>query len=170
MRLRSIVFCAIALIGASCASPRMDSVARLSSTPSVGGGTYTSGGGLSVAADVREAGGLTQVCGVWAMSREQSALTKLAEHQVLGTGSIYMGRERILGNFLYMRRVDPAADYAGQEANCTVTKRPWRASDATLAPVIHFPRQIVNDESHGGFGLGGPRVWFRPGGPGAGDS
>ena len=162
--------CSVALLSAACAIPRTESVSRLGSAPVVSGGTYTSGGGLSVAVELRDAGGLTQVCGVWALSRQQSALTKLAEHQVLGSGSVHLGRERILSNLLFLRRVDPSPDYAGQEANCTRTARAWQPGDAARRPEIHIPQQVVANESENGLGFGGPVVWFRQTGPGAGDS
>ncbi len=175
MRLRTVVLGGFALALASCAIPRTDSVARLSSYPVVSGGTYTSGGGISVAVDLREVGGLTAVCGVWAISRQQSVLTKFAERQVLGSSAVYLGQDHILSNFLFMRRVDPAPSYGGKMANCTRTDRVWRQSYAASKPVIRMPRQIVANESDGfgglwGIGLGGPVIWFRQTGPGAGDS
>jgi len=174
MRFGTIVLGGFALALAACAIPQTDVVARLGSDPVVSGGTYTSGGGISVAVDLREIGGLTAVCGVWAMSRQQSVLTKFAERQVLGSSAVYLGRDHILSNFLYMQRVDPAPSYGGEMANCALTDRVWRAGDPALKPVIRIPRQIVADESDGygglwGIGLGGPVIWFRQTGPGAGE-
>ncbi|MEO3415463.1 hypothetical protein AAFO92_12475 [Roseovarius sp. CAU 1744] len=170
MSARSACLTGVVLALAACALPRTDVVARLGENPVVSGGTYTSGGGLTVAVDLREFDGKMLVCGVWALSRQQSALTKLAEHQVLGSGSVHLGRERLLSNLLYMRRVDPAPSYGGQEANCAATGRAWRAGYAALRPEIHIPEQIVANESEGLLILGGPIVRFRQTGPGAGES
>lgn len=170
MRFCNFLLGGFALTLASCAAPVTETVARLSASPVVSGGTYTSGGGITVAADVREDNGMTMVCGVRAISRHQSALTKFAERQVLGTGSVYLGRGRVVSNLLFMQQVDPAPSYGGAEARCITTGRAWAASDAVLRPSINLPRQIVADESEGMFGFGGPVVWFRQTGPGAGDS
>ncbi|MDW3117042.1 MAG: hypothetical protein R8G60_04080 [Roseovarius pacificus] len=81
---------------AACVSLEPAGVARLGSDPALGGGTYTSGGGITVAADLRNQGGRTMVCGVWAQSRQQSILTKLVERKVLGTGAVYLQAKRPL--------------------------------------------------------------------------
>lgn len=170
MKFRNLFLSIFALSLAACAAPRTETVARLSTAPTLSGGTYTSGGGITVAADIREENGQTLVCGVWALSRGQSVLTKFAERRVLGTGSVYLGRERIVSDLLFMQRVDPAPSYGGMEARCIKTSRVWSASDTALRPRISMSRQVVANESHGIFGFGGPVVWFRPTGPGAGDS
>ena len=51
-------------------------VSRLGSDPVLSGGSYDSGGGLTVAVDVQEYQGQTMVCGAWAQSDQQSILTK----------------------------------------------------------------------------------------------
>ncbi len=168
MRFSILAVTGLSLALSACTLPRAEVVARLSQSPTVDGGVYTSGGGLTVAADMRESDGLTMVCGVWAISRQQSALTKLAEHQVLNSGSVYRGRERVVSGLLFMRRVDPAPSYAGQEANCYRTDRPWK-DPANTGPVrIFLPRQPVEEISDSPFG--GGFVMFLPKGPGAGDS
>ncbi|MFD1157041.1 hypothetical protein [Roseovarius aestuarii] len=164
----SLICVATAL--SACALPKTDVVARLGADPVTSGGTYTSGGGLTVAVDLREWQGQTLVCGVWAKSRQQSVLTARAEHQVLGSGAVFLGQERFLSNLLYMRQVDPAPSYGGREANCANTGRAWQSSYATLRPTIRIPRQVVANESDGLLVLGGPIVRFRQTGPGAGDS
>ncbi|MEO1139250.1 MAG: hypothetical protein AAFW87_07315 [Pseudomonadota bacterium] len=143
-------------------------MSRLSATPVVDGGTYTSGGGLTLAADVREAQGRTLVCGVWAQSRQQSALTSLAERQVIGTGSVFLGRERIANNLLFMQQVDPAPTYGGKEAGCLLVDRPWQAADATRETTIRIPRQIVARQDGSKIFGSGVVVWFEQTGPGAG--
>lgn len=168
MKKRVTIGIGLALTLTACALPKTDVVAKLGDAPMVDGGTYTSGGGLTVAVDLRNSDGFTMVCGVWAMSRQQSALTKLAEHQVLNSASVYRGRERLVSGLRYMRQVDPAPSYAGQDANCYRTDRPWRDPASAGAPDIFIPRQVVANEVEGF--IGGFKVFFLPKGPGAGDS
>ena len=150
---------------AACVSLEPAGVARLGSDPALGGGTYTSGGGITVAADLRNQGGRTMVCGVWAQSRQQSILTKLVERKVLGTGAVFLGDEPVVRGLVFMREVEPRADYGGAEAQCVITERPWRAGDETRRPTVRIPGQVVADESDEN---GTMIVEFRPTGPGAG--
>ncbi|MCZ0812898.1 MAG: hypothetical protein ACQEVT_04615 [Pseudomonadota bacterium] len=154
---------------AGCVSPGPEVVARLGEAPALGGGSYSTGGGITVAADMREYQGRTMVCGVWAKSRQQSILTKMVEPQLLGTGSVSVGDDTVLRGLGFMREVAPAADYGGLEADCVVTGRAWRAGDAQRAPVVRLPRQeLVNEADADGGDAGGVIVKFRPDGPGAG--
>lgn len=134
----------------------------------VSGGTYSSGGGITVAVDLREDRGRTAVCGVWAESRQQSVLTKHVEADLLGTGSIAADGTTLVRGLNFLARVDPAPDYTGLPANCVRSERPWRAGDQDLNPIVHIPRQVVLTE--GGDEGSGAHVTFRQTGPGAGDS
>ncbi|HKL46644.1 MAG TPA: hypothetical protein VJ906_10440 [Roseovarius sp.] len=153
---------------AGCVSPGPEVVARLGEAPALGGGSYSTGGGITVAADMQNYQGRTMVCGVWAKSRQQSILTKLVEPQLLGTGSVSIGNETVLRGLGFMREVAPAADYGGLAADCIVTGRAWRAGDAERAPVVRLPRQVLVNEADADEGAGGVVVRFRPDGPGAG--
>ncbi|MEM8581876.1 MAG: hypothetical protein AAGF50_11835 [Pseudomonadota bacterium] len=149
-----------AAIVAGCAPTGQKAVARLSDTPVVSGGKYTSGGGISVAADVRESNGSTLVCGVWAESRAQSVLTRNKAGRVVSKGSVFLGNERIAQNFLFMNKVEPSASYAGQEAGCLLLDRPWSAADAQKTPLIRIPRQLVYNDGGGDFVGGGFLIYF----------
>lgn len=142
---RLCLTCVFALIVASCTTTPAGQRAttKLSDAPLVSGGIYTSGGGITVAADVRESNGSTLVCGVWAESRAQSVLTKNKSSRVVSSGSIFLGEERIAQNLLFMNKVEPSASYAGQEAGCLLLDRPWTAADAQRRVLIRMPRQIV---------------------------
>ena len=131
------------------------------------GGKYTSGGGLTVAADVRPDQGRTLVCGVWAVNPSQSVLTIRKERGVLASGSVFFGGERLVHGLLFMKEVDPAASYAGLPAGCVRLDRPWRAGDAERQAVIRIPRQVVANEARDG-DLG-PVVEFVETGPAAGE-
>ena len=164
---RHAVFIALATVLAGCAAatgPQI--VARLGSDPVLAGGSYDSGGGLTVAADLREYQGRTLVCGVWAQSEQQSILTKGVADDVVATGNLAVGGQTIVRGLLFMAEVPPMADYAGQNAGCTLTDRAWQAGDETRQAEIRIPRQVVyiDGDEEGGTVV----VRFRQTGPGAG--
>lgn len=146
-----LITIAAALALASCAPvpPGQSVVSQLSSTPMLTGGTFSSGGGISVAADLRERDGNTLVCGVWAESNNQSILTKNSANRVVSKGVIFLNSERLVQNFLFMKKVDPAQSYAGKEAGCRLLDRPWQANDANADLLIRIPRQIITCEGRG---------------------
>ena len=135
LMIRHAVFIALATALAGCAAatgPRI--VAQLGSDPVLSGGSYSTGGGLTVAADIREYQGRTLVCGVWAQSDQQSILTKGKARGVVATGSVSVAGQTVVRGLGFMNEVPPMADYAGQEAGCTLTDRAWQAGDATRRP------------------------------------
>lgn len=154
-----------ALLLAACVESGTTAVAKLSDNPVLSGGSYTTGGGITVAADIRERDGRTMVCGVWAESRHQSAQARGKASRVVSTGSVYLGSERIAQDLLFMRKVPPMASYGGLDAGCELTKRPWQAGDASRKPTIRIPRQLVSHDLGPSSGL---TVYFKQGAPGAG--
>lgn len=166
--IRHAAFTALATLLAGCAAwtgPGPKIVAQLGSDPALSGGTYSSGGGLTVATDLREYEGRTLVCGVWAQSDQQSILTKGKARGVVATGNVSVAGQTIVRGLSFMQEVPPMSDYAGQEAGCTLTDRPWQPGDASAAPEIRIPRQVVHVEAdeQGAFS-----VTFKQTGPGAG--
>ena len=158
---------ASALLAACSPATDTRTVARLGPDPALAGGSYSSGGGITVAADVREKDGRTMVCGVWAQSRQQSVLTKHKARGVLDTGAVALGGETLVRGLRFMTEVAPMAEYGGQQARCAVTQRPWRQGDAGRRAEIRLPRQVVEVEIDE---AGGFAVTFQPSGPGAGGS
>ncbi|WP_324753872.1 hypothetical protein [Roseovarius sp. Pro17] len=163
------ILAAIGLIGLAACSPNMPAgQATLGPTPTLGGGTFTSPGGISVAVDARNIGGRTGICGVWAESINQSVMTRNSAPKILDSGGVTMAGEAVAQGLKFLRQVKPATSYAGMQANCITTERAWRAGDEARPLKVHFPRQIVFNDLDGGFGeSGGILIWFRPGGPGA---
>ncbi|SEK30349.1 hypothetical protein SAMN05443999_101173 [Roseovarius azorensis] len=153
------------LVLAACAGLEPQAVARLDN-PVLSGGSYDSGGGITVAAEVREHSGQTMVCGVWAQSRQQSVLTNGVEPKVLGSGSVYLDGQALVRGLNFMPEVPPMADYAGQEAGCMLTDRVWAAGDGDKRPVVRIPRQVVYVDADEG---GSIIVNFVQSGPGAGE-
>lgn len=164
---RKLAFVALAAGLAGCAyaaGPKYTTA--LGPTQVVSGGTYNSGGGITVAMDLREVQGRTLVCGVWAQSDQQSILTLRKAYNVVASGSVTLDGRTILRGLSFMEEVPPMADYTGQEAGCRLLDRPWQAGDETREAGIRIPRQVVHVE--GGGDGGGFEVTFRQTGPGAG--
>jgi hypothetical protein len=147
---------------AGCASVQDAGVARLGDAPVLGGGSYDSGGGLTVAADLREQDGFAVVCGVWAQSLQQSVLTKGVEPRVLGSGVVFVGDRAAVRGLVFMNEVAPAQSYAGAMANCVRTELRW--SEAQGPVTIRLPRQLVYRDADDD---GVTEVYFEPTGPGA---
>ena len=164
MKLSALGFLGLAVFVTACTVRTPVGVAMLSDNPAVAGGTFTSPGGISVAVDVVEISGKTGVCGVWAESEKQSVLTKGRAKMVLGPAAVLLGNDVLLQGLDFLRQVPPARSYAGTEANCVVTERPWTEGDATRSVKIIIPRQVVYSDFDG---LGTMDVIFRPGGPSA---
>jgi hypothetical protein len=162
--IRHAAYITLAVALAGCAAgigPQI--AATLGPDPALSGGSYSTGGGLTVAADLREFEGRTLVCGVWAQSDQQAILTKGKARGVVATGSIAVDGQTVFRGLSFMNEVPPRADYAGQEAGCALTDRPWQAGDAQAE--IRIPRQVVHVEidEQGGFS-----ITFKQDGPGAG--
>ncbi|MEI4260803.1 hypothetical protein [Roseovarius sp. D0-M9] len=164
-----ILMAGAAAAGLAACSPNMPAgTATLGPAPALGGGTFTSPGGLTVAVDARNIGGRTGVCGVWAESVNQSVMTRNTAPKILDSAGVTLAGEGVAQGLKFLRQVEPATSYAGLEANCITTERPWRAGDEARPLEVHIPRQIVVNDLDGGFGeSGGILIWFRPGGPGA---
>ncbi len=154
---------------AACTTVQPAGMTTLGPNPALGGGTYSSGGGLTLAVESREQAGRTLICGVWAQSRQQAVMTRGVARKVLGTGSVYIGDEAAVRGLTFLREVPPAAEYGGLEAPCVLSERQWQPGDEARRPVIRIPRQIVVEERDADGGIGtGFAIRFRQTGPGAG--
>lgn len=149
----------LALVLGACASAGPVERHPLGPDPVISGGTYDSGGGVIVAVDVRESRGKTMVCGIWAEGEGQASLTKGPKTEVLGSGSVSLGREAVVRGLGFLREVPRADDYAGVLAGCVLTPRPWRAEDAARQPVVRFPRKDLYLDAED---VGGDMVEFSP--------
>lgn len=156
------------LLLASCSTISFgpEIVAKLGDAPTVTGGTFTTGGGVTVAADIREKDGRVLLCGVWAQSDQQSILTKGRARDVVTRGWVYLGDVPLAREIAFMREVPPAADYAGSEASCRLTDQPWPGTGAMTQLRLRIPNHLVHRELDDVGG--GQFVYFRSGGPGAG--
>lgn len=159
----------LALIGAAtlaACTPAEQAMMMQLANPGLDGGTYSTGGGIDVAAEIREIGGMTGLCGVWAESKRQAIFSKGKAGNVMRTGSAYVDGAVLHRDLGFMRKVAPSGPYAGQTANCIRTTRPWSAADEGKPVQIRIPRQVVHREGEDGDSTG-LEVVFRQTGPGA---
>lgn len=124
-------------------------------------GSYTSGGGITVAAELRPKDGRTALCGTWAQSESQSSYTLGSARNIVKLASVYVEGQRIYQDLGFMAQTAPRLDYAGAPARCVLTDLPWRAG---RVPEVFIPRQTI---SHGNGGGSDPHITFRQTGNGA---
>ena len=122
----------------------------------VGGGTWSTGGGITAVAGIEQRGGNAAVCGAWATDR-QSTLSYPYNADVMATGSVYAGDTRLVQDLGFMQRVDRPADLAGAQARCVDTGIAWRPEFVGMAPRFEFPRFSIRDDDD----LGGSDTTFR---------
>jgi len=103
-----------------------------------GGGEWSSGGGITIAARAFERNGETVICGAWATD-PQSALTANLNDDVLAAGSVYLGRTRAAHDLGFMARVGYRPDLTGARANCIAAGLPWRPEYAETGPLVRLP-------------------------------
>lgn len=160
MRLVRPLFPVLALIlcltAAQAAAP-----IKLGPDPVLGGGEYSTGGGVTVAVELRNMAGKTGLCGVWAESERLTAYVRHKGGKVLAKGSIALGGEVLTHDLGFLNRVAPAASYAGAPAGCVRLDRPWQPGDANRRLEVRLPRQEMHFGRHGRRG-GGLKITFGP--------
>lgn len=125
-------------------------------------GSFTSGGGMTIAAELRPtAAGGTALCGVWAESASLSSYTIGEARRILQLASVSVGGRTILRDLGFMPQVPPRLDYAGASARCVPTALAWREG---RVPEIFMPRQQISSANGGG---SDPAISFRQTGAGA---
>ena len=129
--LRLIVPLALAL---TCSAAAAGSTVKLGPSPVLGGGEYSTGGGVTVAVELRNWAGKTGLCGVWAESERLTAYVRHKGNVVLRKGSIALGNEVLTHNL--------------------------NAGDANRRLEVRIPRQELHFDRNGTKG-GGLRVTFR---------
>lgn len=141
-------------------APQAGANPRLGPDPVLGGGEYSTGGGLTVAVELREMNGRTGLCGVWAQSRRLTVYVRRAGPRVLSKGTIALDDRVLTHDLGFIKRVAPTGSYAGAPAGCVRLDRPWHPGDATARLDVRIPRQQVYF-GQGGRDHGGPRITFR---------
>lgn len=133
---------------------------RLGPSPVLGGGEYSTGGGVTVAVELRNRAGRTGLCGVWAESERLTVYVRRKGWRVLQKGTITLDGRVLTHNLNFLNQVAPAASYAGAPAGCVRLDRPWRAGDEARKLEIRIPRQDLHFDSNGRKS-GGLRITFR---------
>ena len=136
-RVRVVRFYPLALVG--CATVTSVGTDPIDSRYSVGGGEWSSGGGITIAARAFERNGVTVICGAWTMDR-QSVVTSELNDAVLEAGSVFLDGDRAVQNLSFMRLVRYSDNIAGEQANCVASVRPWKAEYAAVPARVRIPR------------------------------
>lgn len=124
-----------------------------------GGGTWDTGGGITVAVRAFERDGVTVVCGVWTTDRQSTQSIEL-NRWVVETGAVEIAGDRVLQNLIVFNRIPYSGDITGEPANCVTASKPWKAAYADADPVIRFPRLAFATDDIAPSNT----VIFRPGG------
>ena len=135
---------------------------RLNEGVSLAHGTFSSGGGLTVATELRRRPeGGTALCGTWSESAAQTSYTIGEARRSLDLASVYVDGRRIAQDLGALPKIAPRFDYAGAPSRCLAVELPWRAG---RVPEVFFPRRVIQP---GNYDTGGNRITFVQGGAGA---
>jgi hypothetical protein len=141
--------CAAGLALAGCTTAVSVGTDTIDPRYSVGGGQWSSGGGITIAARAFERNGVAVICGAWTMDR-QSVVTSELNEEVMQAGSVYLGDDRAVQNLSFMRMVPYSDNIASEQANCVATGRPWKADYVAAPARVRIPRMaFLLDEETG---------------------
>lgn len=158
MSIKPLIAACIAIFSLSSESAAASSTVTLGSNPAVGGGEFSSGGGISVAVEPRRTtSGRMALCGVWAQSDRLSAYVRRSGRDVLKKGVFLVDGQVVHHGLGAFSQVAAQDSYAGSLANCVSTSLPWRDT-ATIG--VRIPRHVVFKGRDGG--QGGLDVVFAP--------
>ena len=136
-----LVRCAAGLALAGCATFISVGTDPIDPRYSIGGGQWSSGGGITVVARAFERNGVTVICGAWAMD-SQSGPTRDYNDDVLEAGSVFLDGDRAVQNLSFMRLVPYSDNIAGEQANCVATGLSWKADYTTSPARVRLPRMV----------------------------
>ncbi len=144
-----LVRCAAGLALVGCATAPSVGTDTIDPRYSIGGGQWSSGRGITVAARAFERNGVTVICGAWAMD-SLSGRTRDYNDDVLEAGSVFLGGDRAVQNLSFMRRVPYSDNIAGDQANCVATGLPWKADYVVVPARVRMPRMVFNLDAETG--------------------
>lgn len=134
----------------------------LSERVSLTHGTFSSGGGLTIATELRPTtDGRTALCGAWSESEHQSSYTIGAARELVRLATVYVDGQRIAQNLGELPQIDPRLDYAGAPAGCLLTALAWKPG---RVPEVFVPRKQISRRNGGG---SDPQIDFTQTGTGA---
>ncbi|WP_317057298.1 hypothetical protein [Roseovarius rhodophyticola] len=134
-----LMFCQIALAAPSTVS--------LGGAPTLGGGEYSTGGGITIAVEPRRTvDDQLALCGVWAQSDRLIAYVRRSGPSVLDRGSLAVNGRVVYRDLSFLNQVAPSKSYAKSEATCVGTSLPWQGNASVE---IRIPRHVVVQDRDG---------------------
>lgn len=124
----------------------------------LGGGDFSTGGGITVAVEPRRAvDGQLALCGVWAQSERLTAYVRPHVRDLLAPGTLAVDGQVVLHDLRVFNEVAPAESYVGAPATCMGTDLPYR--DAARIEIRIPRRAVVRERDSDGIGV---EIWFMP--------
>ena len=146
MSQRSVLACGLAVLAlAGCATATPMGTDAIDSHYVTGGGTWSSGGGITAVVRVKERDGAALVCGAYAMDR-QSTMSVELNRWVIEAAAVDLAGDRLVQNLSFMRQLPYSGNIAGQQANCVASGKPWKAAYADAPPSLRFARMAFLDD------------------------
>lgn len=144
--MRHVTLTALILLGTVAGAG--EGTVPLGPDPVMAGGVFNrGGGGVTVAAELRETGdGQMAVCGVWARSIRLNARASVGARNTLEPAMLHVNGRQVRRDLRIFPQVEAAVSYAGAPARCVATGLAWDP-DARLE--ITVPRQIVSNDAPG---------------------
>ncbi|MGK7651803.1 hypothetical protein ACSQ76_05065 [Roseovarius sp. B08] len=158
MSFRAFMIAALAAVSVSGSAVAAPDTVPLAGDVTLGGGGFTTGGGITVAVEPRRAiDGQLALCGVWAQSERLTAYVRPHVRDLLAPATLAVNGQVVLHDLRVFNEVAPAQNYIGQDATCVGTGLAYRDGAAVE---IRIPRRAVVREL--GRADSGMEIWFMP--------
>ncbi|MDD9726317.1 hypothetical protein PVV74_12680 [Roseovarius sp. SK2] len=158
MSFRAFLTAALAAFSVSGSAMAAPDTVPLTDDITLGGGDFSTGGGITVAVEPRRAiDGQLALCGVWAQSERLTAYVRPHVRDLLAPGSLAVDGQVVLHDLRVFNEVAPAESYVGASATCMGTGQPYRDG---VRVEIRIPRRaVVRERDSDGIGA---EIWFMP--------
>ena len=158
MSFRACIFAALAAFVAPGSVMAAPDTVPLTEKITLGGGDFSTGGGITVAVEPRRAiDGQLALCGVWAQSERLTAYVRPHVRDLLAPGSLAVDGQVVLHDLRVFNEVAPSESYVGAPATCLGTGLPYR--DAARVEIRIPRRAVVRERDSDGIGA---EIWFMP--------
>lgn len=158
MSLRSLSGACVIALCIPAAAFSASTTVSLGDNATLGGGGFSTGGGITVAVEPRKTlGGQLALCGVWAESDRLTAYVRPHTRNLLAPATLAVNGQVVRHDLRVFNQVAPSESYAGAEATCVGTDLPYRAGAKVE---IRIPRRaVVRERDSDGTGA---EIWFMP--------
>lgn len=158
MSFRAFMTAALAVFGLSGHAMAAPDTVPLTGDITLGGGDFSTGGGITVAVEPRRAiDGQLALCGVWAQSERLTAYVRPHVRDLLAPGTLAVDGQVVLHDLRVFNEVAPAESYVDAPATCMGTGLPYRDG---VRVEIRIPRRaVVRARDSDGIGA---EIWFMP--------